>query len=79
MNSKHQFCPQETNASSARTDEHLLTRDELAARLRMSRRGVQDLTKRRMIPVIRLGRKCVRYDYAKVKAALEKFEVKAIS
>ena len=77
MNSKHPFCPRETHPSSARVDEDLLTRDELAARLKMSRGGGKELTRKR-IPWIRLGRKGVRANFAKVMAAFEKFEVEAI-
>jgi len=63
---------------AGRSEERLLKRHELAARLAMSARGVQELTRRRVIPVIRLGRKCVRYDFAKVKAAIDRLEIKEV-
>ncbi len=63
---------------AGRTPERLLKRHELAARLAMSARGVAEMTRKRMIPVIRLGRKCVRYDFAKVKAAIDRFEIKEV-
>ena len=72
---------EETHAGGTgreRASERLLKRHELAARLAMSSRGIAELTRKRMIPVIRLGRKCVRYDFAKVKAAIDRFEIKEV-
>ncbi len=57
--------------------EKLLTIKEMAAMLSMSWRGVQELTKRREIPVVRLGRS-VRYNPPAVAKALEKLTVKSI-
>ena len=51
--------------------ELLLKHSELAARLSMSQRGVRELACKRIIPVIRLGRKCARYNLAEVKAAMD--------
>jgi excisionase family DNA binding protein len=58
--------------------EHLLTKDDLAKRLRLTRRGVECLLARRLIPVIRISRRCVRFSWEAVKAALAKLEVKEI-
>ena len=70
----------QTGESVARAvAENLLKREELAARLAMSPRGVAELTRRRVIPVIRIGRRCVRYDFAKVQAAIARFEVPAVA
>ena len=63
---------------AGRAAETLLKRGELAERLSMSQRGVAELTRKRMIPVIRLGRKCVRYDFVKVKAAIDRFEIREV-
>jgi excisionase family DNA binding protein len=57
--------------------EKLLTIKEMAAMLSMSWRGVQELTKRREIPVVRLGRS-VRYRPEAVSKALEKLTVRSI-
>ena len=73
--------PEETQAGgtgAGRASERLLKRHELASRLAMSSRGVAEMTRKRMIPVIRLGRKCVRYDFAKVKAAIDRFEIQEV-
>ncbi len=57
----------------------LLTKHELAARLNLpSSRMVDELVRRRHIPVLRLGHKTTRFDWAKVCAALEKLEIKAV-
>jgi excisionase family DNA binding protein len=47
----------------------LLTKDELAARLGMTHRTVTRLAEERMIPCIRLGRRCV-FSWRAVKRAL---------
>ena len=57
----------------------LLTKEELREKLNLpSTRMVDQLMKKGMIPYLPLGHKTVRFDLAKVKAALEKFEVKAV-
>ena len=53
----------------------LLTKDELAKRLNLTRRGVEGLVAQRKIPVIRISHRCVRFDWQKVSAAIEKFEI----
>ncbi len=58
--------------------EKLLTKDDLAAKLALTRRGIECLVARRKIPVIRVSHRCVRFDWEKVKAALAKFEIKAV-
>ncbi len=55
--------------------EPLLKMDELAARLGMCRGNVQLLTRKRLIPCFRFGRRCVRYDLAQVREALSRFAV----
>jgi hypothetical protein len=57
----------------------LLTKEELRLALNLpSTRMVDELVRRRKIPIIRLGYRTVRFDLAKVEAALEKLELKAI-
>ena len=58
---------------------HLLTKEQLRDALNLpSTRMVDELVRRRKIPVLRLGYRTVRFDLAKVEAAIEKFELKAI-
>ena len=59
---------------TAETD--LLTIDEVAARLRISRRGVERLIARRAIPVLRLTGRTHRFRWRAVEAALDKLTVK---
>ncbi|MBI4664446.1 MAG: excisionase family DNA-binding protein [Verrucomicrobia bacterium] len=54
----------------------LLTKDELAQRLAICRRSVENLMHQRRIPFVRLGGKLVRFDWERVKEALAKFEIK---
>lgn len=56
----------------------LLTAAELAEALKVSRRTIGNFTKSRRIPALKLGRRCVRYDLARVRAALAKFEQEAV-
>ena len=55
-----------------------LTKDEVAARLGLSRRGVECLVASKKIPVIRISHRCVRFDWPKVQAAVQRFEVREI-
>jgi excisionase family DNA binding protein len=50
----------------------------VAKRLGVSKRFVQDLVKAKAIPVIRLGRRCVRFDPDAVLTAVKRFEVKEV-
>ena len=57
----------------------LLTKEELKNRLNLpSTRMVDELMRKRKIPYLKLGAKTIRFDYAKVLAALEKFEIKEV-
>jgi excisionase family DNA binding protein len=56
----------------------LLTKEELAKRLKLTKRGVECLVARRVIPVIRISRRCVRFRYEDVMAALERLTVKVL-
>jgi len=69
-----------TKISSLRPPEsaEVLTKDELAKRLKLTRRGIECLVARRIIPVIRLSRRCVRFSWEAVQRALAKLEVKEI-
>lgn len=57
----------------------LLTKDQLRVRLNLtSTRKVDEMMKNRMIPFLRLGHKTVRFDWNKVRDALNRFECKAV-
>ena len=61
------------------TDLHLMTKEELRAALNLpSTRRVDELVRKRKIPVIRLGHRTVRFNLAKVTTALERLELKAV-
>jgi hypothetical protein len=47
--------------------------------LNLTKRDVENLMKARRIPVMRITAKIVRFNWARVEAALRGFEVKAIS
>jgi hypothetical protein len=58
--------------------EDLLTKDELAKRLKLRRRGIECLVARRIIPVIKVSKRMVRFSYPAVLAALARFEIKEV-
>lgn len=58
--------------------DRLLTKDELATRLNLTRRGVEGLVAQRKIPVIRISHRCVRFDWQNVCAAIRKFEIREV-
>lgn len=51
----------------------LLTPEQTAKKLNISRRCLGNWTRARVVPMVKIGRVC-RFDFTKVKAALEKFE-----
>jgi excisionase family DNA binding protein len=59
-------------------DTTLLTAAELAAEIKVGRRTIGAWTKSRRIPALKFGRRCVRYDLARVREALAKFEQEAV-
>ena len=54
-------------ASPQQPDE-LLTRQQVADRLKLKVRGVDGLVKRELLTCIRLGRKCMRFRWSDVQA-----------
>ena len=61
------------------TDLHLMTKEELRAALNLpSTRRVDELVRKRKIPVIRLWHRTVRFNLTKVVVALERLESKAV-
>jgi excisionase family DNA binding protein len=69
-----------TNLEISRTadTEDLLTKDELAKRLKLKRRGVETLVARKILPVYRISRRCVRFSWKAVKEALAKCEIREV-
>ena len=57
----------------------LLTADELAKEIKVSRRTIGQWTASRKLPCLRLARRVVRYDLQQVRAALAKFTQEAVS
>src|SRR5205085_7604236 len=70
---------QTNHAISTSPPEHaqdgLTDIDGVARSLGVSKRYVHTLIQRKVIPVIRLGRRCTRFDLNRVLAAIKKFEV----
>jgi hypothetical protein len=59
--------------------DDFLTKEELKDRLNLpSTRMVDEMMKKRKIPFQKLGHRTIRFNWEKVKAALEKFEHKAV-
>ena len=58
---------------------HYLTKEEVAQRLGLKRRGIEAMMARRVLPFIRLSHRCVRFDWVKVQEEIGKFEVKSAS
>jgi excisionase family DNA binding protein len=55
-----------------------LNKQELAAKLGITRRNVEEMMRRRKIPFIALGHRTVRFHWPSVEKALGRFEHKAI-
>ncbi len=75
MQSKHKSIPANPLASS---QDGLLTKDDIAKLLRLSRRGIEELVRRRVLPVYRISRRCVRFRLSDVLVALDRFKIKEI-
>jgi len=58
-------------------EEKLLTPEQLAHRLNVSRRCLSNWTRDRIIPMVKIGRVC-RFDLQKVRAALAQYERAAV-
>jgi hypothetical protein len=63
---------------SAANEPALLSRKQLAKKLGLSTRSIDNLQQRKAIPVIRLSPRCCRYSLAACLAALHRFEVEAV-
>lgn len=56
----------------------LITKRELASLVRMSTRGIELLVRRRAIPAVKIGRRCIRFDPAAVLRALDRLTVREV-
>ncbi len=60
------------------TGKRYLNKSELANALGMTKRGVEELMRRRKIPFLALGHRTVRFEWVRVEKALARFEHKAV-
>jgi hypothetical protein len=68
------------SANNAELIERLLSKEEIRHKLNLiSIRGVDELVRRRKIPVVRLGHRTVRFSWPAVEAALKRLTIKEIS
>jgi len=79
MTSQNMLNKTHGNEAMATTDNPaLLKRPQLARAINTSTRTVDNLQRKRIIPCIRLSRRCIRFDLSAVLHALKKLEVKAV-
>ena len=64
--------------SSAANEPALLTRKQLAQKLGLSERSIDNLQKQKAVPVIKLSNRCCRFSLAACLASLQRFEVEAV-
>ncbi len=65
-------------ASNQDTLDVLLTKRELAIRLNVSTRLIDELMCRRKIPFLRLGYRTIRFEWKRVQQAIEKLEIQEV-
>jgi hypothetical protein len=59
-------------------DVTLLTRKQLASRISVCPRSIDNFQRRRVIPYIRLGPRCIRFSLSAVLRALKKYEIREL-
>jgi len=64
--------------SSAANEPALLTRKQLAQKLGLSERSIDNLQKQRALPVIKLSKRCCRFSLSACLTSLRRFEVEAV-
>jgi excisionase family DNA binding protein len=57
---------------------HYLNKLELAERLGSTKRGVEEMMRRRKIPFLKLGHRTVRFDWGAVEKAVARLEHRAV-
>lgn len=70
--------PPASMANEAHT-EPLIKIAEVATRLGLKRRGVEGMIARKVIPVIRLSARCLRFRWSEVEGAVNRYRQKEIS
>lgn len=75
----HRTAPNVNDPARPEVGNRLATLDVVAQTLHISKRSVQRLVKRKVIPVIRLGKRCLRFDMNRVLAAVKRFEVEEMA
>jgi hypothetical protein len=63
---------------SAAKDSGLVNKRTVAKAAAVSTRTVENWTRQKMIPVVRLGKRCVRFHLASVITALRKMEIQEV-
>jgi hypothetical protein len=66
------------NNATISGETKLVSTDSLARRYEVSARQIQLWTTNGLLPVVKLGRRCVRYPVAECDAALAKFQTRAV-
>lgn len=66
-------------ATNTAQPEQLITKEELAKRLSMTVDGIKNLVYRRVIPVLRLGHRTIRFRWSEVEVAIERYRQDEIS
>jgi excisionase family DNA binding protein len=56
----------------------LATKGDVARAVKVSQRTIETWVKQRKIPVVRLGKRCVRFHLASVLSALRKFQINEV-
>jgi len=69
---------QKTQSSTGAGSEYLRGQAECAKYMRVSRRCISEWQARRIIPYIKIGKKCVLFRKRDIDAALTRYEVKAV-
>lgn len=67
-----------TNGSGQSSARHLVSKQELAVALGVSPRTIDNWMAQRRIPFIRLSARLIRFDLARVKTALARYEIKEV-
>ena len=57
---------------------HYLNKLQIAERLGTTKRGVEEMMRRRKIPFLRLGHRTVRFDWTAVEKAVARLEHKSV-
>ncbi len=77
MNPSPTILPQ-TNGNGSTAETQWVTKPELAQRLKLSIRSVDNLMARRVIPFVKMSQRCVRFNLTHVHEALAALEINAV-